>query len=174
MDVKKIPVGKNPPEDVYVVVEIPKDSPIKYELDKESGAIFVDRVLYTAMYYPFNYGFIPNTLADDGDPVDVLVISDWAATPGSIVRARVIGMLEMEDESGIDTKVIAIPHEKIDPTYKGIKEVSDLPEAVLNKIKHFFEHYKELEPGKWVKVKEFKGKEEALKDIQKAIENYKG
>ncbi len=174
MDIKKIPAGKNPPEDVYVVVEIPKNSPIKYELDKESGAIFVDRILYTAMYYPFNYGFIPNTLADDGDPVDVLVVGEWAAAPGSVVRAKVIGMLEMEDESGIDTKVIAVPHEKIDPTYKGINDVKDFPEAVLNKIKHFFEHYKELEPGKWVRVKEFKGKEEALKEVQKGIENYKG
>jgi inorganic pyrophosphatase len=174
MDIKKIPAGKNPPEDVYVLIEIPKDSSIKYELDKESGAVFVDRVLYTAMYYPFNYGFIPNTLADDGDPVDVLVISEWAAVPGSVIRARVIGMLEMEDESGVDTKVIAVPHSKIDPTYDGIKSIEDLPEAVLNKIKHFFEHYKELEPGKWVKVKNFKGKEEALKEVQKGIENYKG
>ncbi len=174
MDIKKIPAGKNPPEDVYVVVEIPKDSPIKYELDKESGAIFVDRVLYTAMYYPFNYGFIPNTLADDGDPVDVLVISEWAAVPGSVVRAKVIGMLEMTDESGVDTKVIAVPHEKIDPTYKDVNDINDLPEAVLNKIKHFFEHYKELEPGKWVKVNQFKGKEEALKEVQKGIDNYKG
>jgi inorganic pyrophosphatase len=174
MDIQKIPAGKNPPEDVYVLIEIPKDSSIKYELDKESGAVFVDRVLYTAMYYPFNYGFIPNTLADDGDPVDVLVISEWAAVPGSVIRARVIGMLEMEDESGVDTKVIAVPHSKIDPTYDGIKSIEDLPEAVLNKIKHFFEHYKELEPGKWVKVKNFKGKEEALKEVQKGMENYKG
>ncbi len=174
MDIKKIPVGKNPPEDVFVVVEIPKDSPIKYELDKASGAIFVDRVLYTAMYYPFNYGFVPNTLAEDGDPVDVLVISDWPAAVGSVVRARVIGMLEMEDESGKDTKVIAVPHEKIDPSYANIGDISDLPDALKNKIKHFFEHYKELEPGKWVKVKEFKGKEEALKEIKEAIERYKG
>jgi len=174
MDVTKIPAGKNPPEDVYVVIEIPKNSPIKYELDKESGAIFVDRVLYTAMYYPFNYGFIPQTLADDGDPVDVLVISEWTATPGSVVRAKVIGMLEMEDESGIDTKVIAVPHEKIDPTYKEISDIKDLPEAILEKIKHFFEHYKELEPGKWVRVKEFKNKDAALIEVKKGIENYKG
>ena len=174
MDIKKIPVGKEPPADVYVVVEIPKNSPIKYELDKESGAIFVDRVLYTAMYYPFNYGFIPNTLADDGDPVDVLVVSEWAAAPGSVVRAKVIGMLEMEDESGIDTKVIAVPHPKIDPTYEKVEDINDLPEAVLSKIKHFFEHYKELEKGKWVKVKEFKGKQDALKEVEKGIKNYKG
>jgi len=126
------------------------------------------------MYYPFNYGFIPNTLADDGDPVDVLVISEWSAAPGSVIRAKIIGMLEMEDESGVDTKVIAVPHSKIDPSYEGINTVQDLPEAVLNKIKHFFEHYKELEPGKWVKVREFKGKEEALEEVRKGIENYKG
>ena len=174
MDIKKIPAGKNPPEDIYVVVEIPKGSPVKYELDKESGAVFVDRVLYTAMYYPFNYGFIPNTLAEDGDPVDVLVIGEWSVVPGSVLRARVIGMLEMEDESGVDAKVIAVPHEKIDPTYKDIVEISDLATAVLNKIKHFFERYKELEPGKWVKVKEFKGKEAALEEVKKGIENYKG
>ena len=174
MDIKKIPAGKNTPEDIYVVVEIPKGSPVKYELDKESGAVFVDRVLYTAMYYPFNYGFIPNTLAEDGDPVDVLVIGEWSVVPGSVLRARVIGMLEMEDESGVDAKVIAVPHEKIDPTYKDIVEISDLPTAVLNKIKHFFERYKELEPGKWVKVKEFKGKEAALEEVKKGIENYKG
>ena len=174
MDIKKIPAGKNPPEDIYVVVEIPKGSPVKYELDKESGAVFVDRVLYTAMYYPFNYGFIPNTLAEDGDPVDVLVIGEWSVVPGSVLRARVIGMLEMEDESGVDAKVIAVPHEKIDPTYKDIVEISDLPTAVLNKIKHFFERYKELETDKWVKVKEFKGKEAALEEVKKGIENYKG
>jgi len=174
MDIKKIPSGKNPPEDIYVIVEIPKGSSIKYELDKESGAVFVDRVLYTAMHYPFNYGFIPNTLADDGDPVDVLVVSEWSAAVGSVLRARVIGMLEMEDEIGVDTKVIAVPHEKIDPTYKDIGEISDLPPAVLNKIKHFFERYKELEPGKWVKVKEFKNRELALEEVKKGIENYKG
>ncbi|NPB05898.1 MAG: inorganic diphosphatase [Aquificae bacterium] len=174
MEVKKIPPGKNPPEDVFVVVEIPKGSPVKYELDKESGALFVDRVLYTAMYYPFNYGFIPNTLADDGDPVDVLVVSEWAAVPGSVIRARVVGMLEMEDESGVDAKVVAVPHEKVDPTYASVRDVGDLPEAVLNKIKHFFERYKELEPGKWVKVRSFKGRQEALEEVRKAIENYKG
>ena len=172
MDLKKIPAGKNPPEDIYVVVEIPKNSFIKYELDKESGAIFVDRVLYTAMYYPFNYGFIPSTLAEDGDPVDVLVISEWLASPGSVIRAKVIGMLEMEDESGIDTKIIAIPHPKIDPTYEKIENINDLPPATLQKIKHFFEHYKELEKGKWVKIKNYLPKEEALKEISSAIERY--
>jgi len=170
MDLSKIPAGKNPPEDIYVVIEIPQGSSIKYEVDKESGAVFVDRFLYTAMYYPFNYGFIPNTLADDGDPEDVLVVSSEPVAPGSVIRCRPIGMLEMEDEEGIDTKVIAVPVSKIDKSFDNINNVFDLPQATLNKIKHFFEHYKELEPGKWVRVKEFKGKEEALDDIQKAVE----
>lgn len=171
MDLKKIPAGKNPPEDIYVVIEIPQGSSIKYEVDKESGAVFVDRFLFTAMYYPFNYGFIPNTLADDGDPTDVLVISREPVVPGSVIRARPIGMLEMEDEEGIDTKIIAVPVSKLDNTYDNIREVTDLPEGILNKIKHFFEHYKELESGKWVKVKSFKDSATAKADIQKAIEN---
>ncbi|NPA51440.1 MAG: inorganic diphosphatase [Aquificae bacterium] len=172
MDLSKIPAGKNPPEDINVVIEIPQGSSIKYEVDKESGAVFVDRFLYTAMYYPFNYGFIPNTLADDGDPEDVLVVSSQPVVPASVIRCRPIGMLEMEDEEGIDTKIIAVPVSKLDKTFDDIKEVTDLPQATLDKIKHFFEHYKELEPGKWVKVREFKSKEEALKDIQKAVKRY--
>ncbi len=170
MDLSKIPAGKNPPEDIYVVIEIPQGSSIKYEVDKESGAVFVDRFLFTAMYYPFNYGFIPNTLAEDGDPTDVLVISSQPVVPGSVIRSRPIGMLEMEDEEGIDTKIIAVPVSKLDKTFDDIKEVSDLPQATLDKIKHFFEHYKELEPGKWVKVREFKSSEIAKEDIKKSIE----
>jgi inorganic pyrophosphatase len=173
MNLSLIPAGKNPPEDIYVVIEIPQGSGIKYEVDKKSGAVFVDRFLFTAMYYPFNYGFIPNTLADDGDPTDVLVISREPVVPGSLIRCRPIGMLEMEDEEGIDTKIIAVPVSKLDPTFDSIKEVKDLPEATLNKIKHFFEHYKELESGKWVKVKSFKNSNEAKADIVKSIENFK-
>jgi inorganic pyrophosphatase len=173
MNLSLIPAGKNPPEDIYVVIEIPQGSGIKYEVDKKSGAVFVDRFLFTAMYYPFNYGFIPNTLADDGDPTDVLVISREPVVPGSVIRCRPIGMLEMEDEAGIDTKIIAVPVSKLDPTFDSIKEVNDLPEATLNKIKHFFEHYKELESGKWVKVKSFKDSNEAKADIVKSIENFK-
>ena len=172
MDLGKIPAGKNPPEDIFVVVEIPQGSSIKYEVDKESGAVFVDRFLFTAMYYPFNYGFIPNTLADDGDPTDVLVVSSEAVVPASVIRCRPIGMLEMEDEAGIDTKIIAVPVSKLDRTFENIKDVQDLPESVLEKIKHFFEHYKELEKGKWVKVKNFKSVKEAKKDIMKSIENF--
>ncbi len=170
---KNLPPGKNPPEDVYVVVEIPQGSGIKYEVDKETGLVFVDRFLFTAMYYPFNYGFIPQTLADDGDPVDVLVISREPVVPGSVLRARPIGVLDMRDEEGIDTKVIAVPHSKIDPSYEKVKTVEDLPEIVRERIKHFFEHYKELEPGKWVKVESFRGVQAAIEEIKKGIENFK-
>ncbi len=169
MDIKKIPAGKNPPEEINVVIEIPEGSQVKYELDKESGAIFADRFLYTSMQFPFNYGFIPNTLAEDGDPVDVLVISPKPVFPGIVLPARPIGMLEMEDEAGIDTKIIAVPIKKIDPFMAHIEDVKDLPEALKNKIKHFFDHYKELEPGKWVKTKEFLPKEKAYEEIKKAI-----
>ena len=170
---RNLPPGKNPPEDVYVVVEIPQGSGIKYEVDKETGLVFVDRFLFTAMYYPFNYGFIPQTLADDGDPVDVLVISREPVVPGSVLRARPIGVLDMRDEEGIDTKVIAVPHSKIDPSYEKVKTVEDLPEIVRERIKHFFEHYKELEPGKWVKVESFRGVQAAIEEIKKGIENFK-
>ncbi|MCS7263026.1 MAG: inorganic diphosphatase [Aquificaceae bacterium] len=173
MDLSKLIPGKNPPEDIYVVVEIPQDSSIKYELDKESGALLVDRFLFTAMHYPFNYGFIPKTLAEDGDPVDVLVVSRYPVAPGSLVRCRPVGALEMRDEEGLDTKLLAVPHSKVDPTYEGVKSYQDLPQVLLERIKHFFEHYKELEPGKWVKVEGFKGVEFALEEIRKGIERYK-
>ncbi len=172
MIVSNIPAGKNPPEDIYVVVEIPQGSSIKYEVDKENGAVFVDRFLFTAMYYPFNYGFIPQTLADDGDPVDVLVISSQPVVPGSVIRCRPIGLLEMKDEEGIDTKLIAVPHSKLDPSYENIKTVEDLPQLWKDRIKHFFEHYKELEPGKWVKVENWKGIQDAIDEIKKGMENY--
>jgi inorganic pyrophosphatase len=165
--------GKNPPHEVNVIVEIPKGSSIKYELDKESGLIMVDRFLHTAMYFPFNYGFVPNTLAEDGDPTDVLVLSDESIAPGAAIPALPIGMLEMEDESGIDAKILAVPPAKIDPLFGVYGDVSELPEALKSKIKNFFENYKALEPGKWVKVKEWKGKDVALAEIEKSISNYK-
>jgi inorganic pyrophosphatase len=167
-----IPTGKNPPEDIYVVVEIPLGSNIKYELDKESGMIFVDRVLFTSMVFPFNYGFVPKTLEEDGDPVDVVLLSYDSVAPGSVVRARPIGLLEMEDENGPDSKIIAVPHEKIDNRFAKIKDINDVDDAVKERIKHFFEHYKELEKGKWVKVRNWKGREAALEAIQKAIDRY--
>jgi inorganic pyrophosphatase len=168
MDIKNIKVGEVPNK-VNVFIEIPKDGNIKYELDKESGVIFVDRFLYTAMNYPFNYGFVPNTLSEDGDPVDVLVLGEQVLMPGVVIPSKIIGMLEMEDEAGIDTKVLAVPTEKIDPSSVGINDISDISDAVKNKIKHFFQSYKALEPGKWVKIKEWKGQKEAIAAVKKAI-----
>lgn len=166
-----IPTGKNVPEEINVYIEIPAGSDIKYEVDKKSGALFVDRFLYTGFQYPFNYGFIPNTLSPDGDPVDVLVLSEKSVVPGVVIPCIPIGMLEMEDEEGIDTKVIAVPTQKVDPFYGTWKDIDDVPKAITDKIKHFFEHYKELEPGKWVKVKEWKDKKAATVEIQKGIKN---
>lgn len=165
-----IQTGKNVPEEVNVFVEIPKGSYIKYELDKESGVIMVDRFNYTAMAYPFNYGFIPGTHAEDGDPLDVLVISTYAINPGIVIPVRPIGMLEMEDEAGIDTKIIAVPTVKVDPFFSHISDISDLEEAVRVKIKHFFDHYKELEPNKWVKTKDFLGKNQAYTAITQSLQ----
>jgi len=171
VNIKNISAGKDPQKgDVNVFVEIPKDSNIKYELDKESGAIMVDRFLYTAMSYPFNYGFVPATLADDGDPLDIIVLSEHAVVPGSIIPSVVIGMLEMEDEEGIDTKVLAVPTKKVDPLFGEYKDITDVPEATKNKLKHFFENYKTLEPGKWVKIKDWKNKEAALEEVKKSLQ----
>ena len=169
MNISKLSVGKNPPQEVNVFIEIPQGSSIKYELDKESGVVMVDRFNFTAMFYPFNYGFIPGTKAEDGDPTDVLVISSYSVAPGTVIPSRPIGMLEMEDEAGIDTKIIAVPTSKVDPFFSKINDISDLDEMTKKKIQHFFNHYKELEPGKWVKTKSFLGKEAAYKDIQKSI-----
>lgn len=169
MDIKKLSAGKNPPEEVNVLIEIPQGSSIKYELDKETGMIMVDRFAYTAMFYPFNYGFIPQSHAEDGDPTDVLVISTYPVAPGIVIPSRVIGMLEMEDEEGIDTKIIALPTKKVDPFFSNIEDISQLSKETKEMIKHFFEHYKELEPGKWVKIKNFLGKEKAFEAVKKSI-----
>ncbi|MDP3941335.1 MAG: inorganic diphosphatase [bacterium] len=169
MNFTKLKVGKNPPSEVNVLIEIPKDSNIKYEVDKDSGFIFVDRFLHTAMSYPFNYGFIPGTMAEDGDPVDVLVMSEHPVAPGVVIPSVVIGMLEMEDEAGIDTKILAVPTKKIDPFFGSFVTIEDVPEAIKNKMKHFFENYKTLEPGKWVKVKNWLGKEKALEAVKKGM-----
>lgn len=166
---KNLSPGKNPPEEINVVVEIPQGSLIKYELDKESGYIFVDRFAFTTMGYPANYGFVPNTMSGDGDPVDVLVLSIRPVHPGTVIPAMPIGLLEMEDESGIDAKVIAVPPLKVDPFYGKYKDIKDVPEAELSRIKHFFEHYKELEPNKWVKVKQWQGRDEALEEVRKGL-----
>lgn len=166
------PWNKEEKKIVNVFVEIPQGGNIKYELDKDSGVVFVDRFVYTAMSYPFNYGFIPGTAADDGDPVDVLVVSSQPVQAGVVIPSVVIGMLEMEDEEGIDTKLVAVPTLKIDPINGVYKDVSELPEILRNKMKHFFEHYKELEPGKWVKVREWKGADVALDEVRRGIADY--
>jgi len=168
MDLQKLSIGTFP-DAVNVVIEIPQGSAIKYEIDKTSGAVVVDRFIHTAMVYPFNYGFIPHTMAEDGDPVDVLLVSAQPVVPGCVMAARPIGMLEMEDEAGIDTKIIAVPAKNVDPWYAKIESIDDLGEATHEQIKHFFEHYKELEPGKWVNIKNFLGRKEALEAIQKAM-----
>src|SRR3978361_1558573 len=153
MNIDAIPIGKNPPDDLNVIIEVPLGGePIKYEMDKESGALFVDRFLYTPMRYPGNYGFIPHTLSGDGDPCDVLVANTRAIVPGAVMSCRPVGVLLMEDEGGLDEKIIAVPSSKLTQRYDKVKTYSDLPEITLQQIQHFFEHYKDLEPGKWVKV----------------------
>ncbi|PVU72293.1 inorganic diphosphatase [Sulfolobales archaeon SCGC AB-777_J03] len=165
--------GKKAPDQVNVLIEIPQGSNVKYELDKEENVIKVDRILYTAMFYPFNYGFIPGTLEEDGDPLDVLVISNYPLMPGSVIEVRPVGMLFMRDEKGEDVKIIAVPIDKIDPTFSNIKDINDVPDAIKNKITHFFEHYKELEPGKWVKVSGWGNASQAKERISEAIERAK-
>lgn len=173
MALNRVPSGRDLPNDVNVIIEIPMHSePVKYEVDKESGAIFVDRFMSTAMHYPCNYGYIPGTIADDGDPVDVLVVSPFALPPGTVVRCRPIGMLAMEDEAGGDSKLLAVPVDKLTPMYRSIQAARDLPQITLDQIAHFFAHYKDLEPGKWVKVRDWVGAEEAKKEILDGVARY--
>ncbi|MBR4140897.1 MAG: inorganic diphosphatase [Campylobacter sp.] len=172
MNISKIKAGSNP-DKINAVIEIPYGSNIKYEIDKESGAVCVDRVMYSAMFYPANYGFVPNTLADDGDPADILVLNEYPLQAGSVIPCRLIGVLVMEDESGMDEKLLAVPVSKIDPRYDNIKSLSDLPKITLDRIKNFFETYKALEPGKWVKVKDYADAKKAEEILEKAIKNYK-
>lgn len=169
MEINKIPAGKNPPSEINVFIEIPQGSSIKYEIDKKSGILAVDRLLYTSMAYPFNYGFIPNTHADDGDNMDVLLITSVSLFPGTFTPARPIGMLEMEDEEGIDHKIIAVPTAKIDPELSAVNDIDDLDKHLKSKIKHFFETYKQLEPNKWVKIKDFLDKAHAEEVIKKSL-----
>ncbi|SFV52229.1 Inorganic pyrophosphatase [hydrothermal vent metagenome] len=172
MDISKIGHGENP-DAVKAIIEVPLNSNIKFEIDKESGAVEVDRVLYSAVHYPANYGFVANTLSDDGDPADILVLCDYALQAGSFIKCRLVGVLMTEDESGGDEKLLAVPTEKIDPTYKDIKDLKDVPEHTLNRIKNFFETYKMLEPNKWVKVSGFQDKAAATAILDRAIKNYK-
>lgn len=169
MDIGKIPAGRLPPRDINVLIEIPQGSAVKYELDKKSGAVVVDRFLFTPMAYPAAYGFIPNTLAEDGDPLDALVLLPAAVVPGCVVRARPIGVLHMEDESGMDEKVICVPHDKIHPQYTGLEEAENLPRITRGAIEHFFSTYKALEPEKWVRVKGWGRRGDAERTILAAI-----
>lgn len=169
MDINKIPAGDGAPDNFWVMVEIPQGSSVKYELNKEFGTIMVDRFLHTAMQYPFNYGFIPSTHAKDGDPVDVLLLSSLPIVPGAMILARPIGLLEMEDEAGPDNKIIAVPIGKIDPGYEHVEDMQDVPLHTHARIKHFFESYKKLEDGKWVKTGEFRGIEHAKAEIKDSL-----
>ena len=153
MDITKISAGPNPPHELHVVIEVPiGGEPIKYEIDKDCDALFVDRFVATPMFYPANYGYIPGTLSEDGDALDVLVVSPYPVVPGSVIRSRPIGMLMMTDEAGADAKVIAVPHHKLTTLYDKVKEVADLPDLLRKQTEHYFENYKSLEDGKWVKV----------------------
>jgi inorganic pyrophosphatase len=153
MDLSQIPAGRNPPKDVNVLIEIPAGGlPVKYEMDKASGALFVDRFLHTAMFYPGNYGFIPHTLSEDGDPIDVLVISAVPVIPGAVVRCRPVGVLVMQDQAGPDEKIVAVPVDDLHPFHVDVRNYSDLPQILLQQIEHFFQHYKDLEPSKWTKI----------------------
>ena len=171
MDLSKIPVGVNPPYDVNAIIEIPQGGePVKYEIDKESGALFVDRFLHTAMFYPGNYGFIPHTLSADGDPCDVLVVSQVPVVPGAIIRCRPVGVLLMEDEAGMDEKILAVPIDKLHPFYTGVRTYTDLPTVLCDQIAHFFQHYKDLEKGKWVRGLRWEGPDVAERLVSEAIE----
>jgi inorganic pyrophosphatase len=170
MRIDAIAIGKNPPFEVNVIIEVPVGGePIKYELDKDAGTLVVDRFLYTAMRYPGNYGFIPHTLSDDGDPCDVLVANTRAIVPGAVMSVRPVGVLFMEDEAGHDEKIIAVPSAKLTQRYDKVKTVGDLPDITLQQIRHFFEHYKDLEPDKWVKVLRWGGADDAHRLIEEGI-----
>ena len=170
MNLDRVGSGKNLPDDINVIIEIPSHSdPVKYEVDKETGALFVDRFMNTAMFYPCNYGYVPHTLSDDGDPVDVLVMSPYALISGSVVQCRPVGMLKMTDESGEDAKVIAVPHDKL---YDDIKNIEDVSPRLLDQLAHFFEHYKDLEKEKWVKIEGWVGLEEAKAEIMESVKRF--
>lgn len=173
MDMSKIPVGDKAPDEVNVIVEIPKGGqPVKYEIDKDSGAVMVDRFMTAAMFYPADYGFVPNTLAADGDPLDFLVVTRADVVPGCVIRCRPVGVLHMEDESGGDEKIIGVPVTKLDPYFSEIQTYEDFPEIFRDQIKHFFERYKDLEKGKWVKLGGWGGPDEAKRIIQESIDNF--
>jgi inorganic pyrophosphatase len=173
MGLELVPAGRAVPDDVNVVIEIPMNSePVKYEVDKDSGAIFVDRVLTTPMRYPCNYGYIPHTLCGDGDPVDVLVVMPLPLVPGCVIRVRPVGMLKMVDDAGEDTKLVAVPVSKVFPGYDHVRSIEDVPEATRERIRHFFEHYKDLEKGKWVRVEGWGDVDAARREILECIARF--
>jgi len=173
MNLDRVSSGKNLPNDINVIIEIPSHSdPVKYEVDKETGAMFVDRFMTAAMHYPCNYGYIPHTLSDDGDPADVLVVTPIPLISGSVIRCRPVGVLNMDDEAGGDAKLLAVPHDKLCIGYRNVLEATDLPELLLAQIAHFFEHYKDLEPNKWVKVKGWGNAADARAEIVASVERY--
>jgi inorganic pyrophosphatase len=175
MNLDALSIGANPPFDVNVVIEVPiGGEPIKYEMDKASGALVVDRFLYTSMRYPGNYGFIPHTLSGDGDPCDVIVANTRAIAPGAVMSCRIVGVLLMEDEAGEDEKLLAVPSEKLTKRYEAVKNYTDLPEITLQQIEHFFAHYKDLEPGKWVKLLGWKDAAYAQALVREGIDRAKG
>ena len=173
MSLNDVPAGKNLPDEINVIIEISLNgNPVKYEVDKDTGALFVDRFLGTSMHYPCNYGYVNNTLCGDGDPVDVMVMTRFGLVEGSVVRCRPIGVLRMSDESGEDAKILAVPVEKISQMNKDINSLADVPEILLKRIAHFFEHYKDLEEGKWVKIEGWEDVDAAKKEILDAVETY--
>lgn len=173
MNLDQLPAGRQLPEDFNVVIEIPsRGNPVKYEVDKKSGMVAVDRFLATSMVYPCDYGFIPHSLADDGDPADVLVVCPYPLFPGVSIRCRPVGLLRMTDESGQDAKILAVPVTKLTPQYEAVKEPQDLGKEFLLSIEHFFKHYKDLEQGKWVKVDGWEGAAAAREEIMKSVERY--
>jgi len=173
MNLDRVSTGADVPNDINVIIEIPSHSdPVKYEVDKETGAMFVDRFMNTAMYYPCNYGYIPHTLSDDGDAADVLVVTPHPLISGSVIRCRPVGLLKMTDESGADAKILAVPVDKLCVSYRTVKDLDELPRLLLDQISHFFEHYKDLENNKWVKVDGWFGVDEAKKEIMSSLERF--
>lgn len=174
MNLDRVSSGTDVPNDINVIIEIPAHSdPVKYEVDKETGAMFVDRFMTTAMHYPCNYGYVPHTLSNDGDPVDVLVVTPVPLIPGSVIRCRPVGVLKMTDESGDDAKVLAVPIDKLSRIYERAMDISDMPRQLLDQIAHFFEHYKDLDEGKWVRVQGWGGVQEAKNEIMASVKMYR-
>ena len=172
MNLEKISIGTEFPDHINVIIEISCGSNVKYEMDKDSGALVVDRFLHTPMFYPANYGFIPQTIGDDGDPLDALVLTRWKVAKQSVIKVRPIGVVLMEDEKGIDEKIICVPAKKLDKSYESVKDIDDLDKQIISEISHFFEHYKDLEDGKWVKISGFGNSQNAKEIITKHFQHY--